>query len=401
MKRALLRLSAGFVPAMMVGFFAIGAQAATVTIQAPAEVVKGQTFQVNYVVQGAKEVDTVRFNGDYTQSLIELKSMVPSALDSRSPGTAFNQADGSYSFGAFTIAGATNGAVKTGVFTFTATQLGTATVSLKDGSLVLSAGENQLTGLASAQIRIVEEKGEARVTPSSTNTGLSVTSVSHPNENLWYKNRDIQINWKAEGAGIASVFVAFDDQPEGPATEKVANSGSKTFSAPKDGVWYAHIIVSFADGKRLRRDYRLQIDTTTPKPFALSSDYQQIDASVPNFLRFAAIDETSGIGEYAIYAGDQLVTTTTNPFFAITGQTGEKMYTVKATDLAGNVTTSVIRLRLGAEYTKPQQQKLWWVVLIAMFLVAITGLLVGMIIMRRRREEKPATKKTVHRIRRK
>lgn len=403
MKRALFRLSAGIAPALAAGLFAVGAQAATVSIQAPTEVVKGQTFQVNYVVQDAKEVDTVRFNGDYTNALVELKSMAPSALDSRSPGTAFNQANGSYSFGAFTIDGATNGSVKTGVFTFTAKDIGTATVALKNGSLVLSAGENQLTGLASAQIRIVDAKpaDEVRVTPASTSTALIVTSASHPDENRWYKSRDIQINWKAEGNNITSVFVAFDDQPEGPATEKVANTGSKTFSAPKDGVWYAHIIVSYADGKRLRRDYRLQVDSTMPKAFALSSDYQNIDETVPNFLRFAAIDEVSGIGLYYVYLGDQLMVTTTNPYYAITGQKGDKTFTVEAVDLAGNVTKASIKMKLGAEYTEPQQKTLWWVLLVAMSLVAITSLLVGMILMRRRKEEKPILKKIIHRSKRK
>lgn len=400
MNRALLRLSLGLAPALTAGFIAFGAQAATVSIQAPKEVVIGQTFQVNYVVQDAKAVDTVRFNGDYSKDLLELKSLNPSkALDSRSPSTGFSQANGSYSYGAFTIAEAANGSVSAGTFTFTAKQLGTATVVLKDGSLVLSAGENQLVGLGSAQIRIVEAKNEIRAT--STSTAISVQSSSHPNEDAWYPSRDVTVSWKAEGGGITSVFIAFDDQPEGPAIEKVAASGSKNFTAPADGVWYAHVIVSYADGKRLRRDYRLQIDTKKPKDFALSTDYQWVDPSVPNYLRFTALDETSGVSEYRIYDGNTLVTTTTNPYFSVSGMEGEKTLTVEAIDKAGNVTRSTFKATFGPEFTKAQSGRLWWLLLFAMFLVAITALVVGLLIAKRRKEEKATTKRIVHSAKRK
>lgn len=403
MKHALLRIIASMVPIVSAGFFAVSAQAATVSIQAPAEVVVGQTFQVSFIVNGAQVIDAVRFNGDYSNQLIELKSMAPADFDSRSPGTVFNQANGQYSFGAFTIAGDANGTVRAGTFTYTAKQLGTATIQLKGDSLVLAAGQNQLTGTASAQIRIIADKptDEVRVKPLSTSTALIVTSPSHPNEDEWYPKGKIDLQWSAEGNGITSVFIAFNDQPEGPVTEKVSNNGTKTFTAPKDGVWYAHVLVAYADGRRLRHDYRFQIDATAPKSFALTSDYQNIDATIPNYLRFAALDDASGIREYRVFDGETLMATTTNPYFEITGQVGEKNYTVEAIDWADNRTKSSLKLVLGSEYTVAEKSSLTWVLLVGMFLVMLTGFFVGILLMRRRKEEKAPQKKRVHRTGRK
>lgn len=87
----------------------------------PAEVVVGQTFQVRYTVLDAKAIDTVRFIGQYTPALLSLSTMSPSGqLDSKSPSTAFNQVNGTFSYGAFTIAGAMDGSVGAGAFTFKA-----------------------------------------------------------------------------------------------------------------------------------------------------------------------------------------------------------------------------------------------------------------------------------------
>jgi len=395
MKIALSRLLLGLMPAFIVGLFATQVHAATVSIQAPTEVTLGQTFQVNYVVQGAQAVDTVRLNGTYSANLLELKTLsLSKALDNRSPSTGFNQQNGTYSFGAFTVAEPANGATNAGVFTFTAKELGTATVALQGDSLVLAAGVNQLVGVASAQIRIVAPKKDdiVRVPPSSvaTTTDFFVASASHPDEDQWYTNREVDITWDILGKGHTSVFIAFDDQPEGPATEKVENKGEKRFIAPKDGVWYAHIIATFNDGRRLRRDYRLQIDTVAPKPFALSADFEQIDPNVSNYLRFAALDETSGISLYRIYDGDKLVTTTTEPFFSLSGLTGNREFTVEAMDLAGNVTKNSTKVRLGAMLTKEEKTNVWWTLLFGMLLVMLTGFIVGILLMKRRKEEEKA-----------
>lgn len=394
MKIALSRFMLGLVPAFIAGLFAVQVQAATVSIQAPAEVVLGQTFQVNYLVSGAQAVDTVRFNGGYSSEFIELKALASTkSLDSRSPSTGFNQVNGTYSFGAFTIAEPANGTANTGVFTFTAKEVGTATISLDPSSLVLSAGENQLTGTASAQIRIVAPKTTDIVRVPQTETTLNVSSASHPDENLWYTDRDVDISWKAEGSGVTSVFIAFDDQPEGPATEKVTNTGSKTFTAPDDGVWYAHIIVSFADGKRLRRDYRLQIDSTAPRAFALSADYEQVDPKITNYLRFSALDDVSGIRYYRVYDGGIFIATTTNPYFAINTFVGEHEFTVEAVDYADNVTKTSAKVRLGVMLNEAQASHLWWILLFGMLLVMLTGFIVGILLMKRRKDEEKADMK--------
>lgn len=404
MKHALLRILASIIPMLSVGFFAMSAKAATVSIQAPAEVVVGQTFQVRYTVLDAKAIDTVRFIGQFTPALLSLSTMSPSGqLDSKSPSTAFNQSNGTFTYGAFTIAGAMDGSVGAGAFTFKALEKGVATVQLNSGSLVLSSGENQLAGLASAQIRIVDPKAteEVRIQPSNTSSTLIVKSASHPNQNAWYRDGKISLEWSAAGNSIASVFIAFNDQPEGPATEKVINNGTKTFTAPKDGVWYAHVLVTYTDGRRLRHDYRFQIDATAPKSFALTSDYQSIDATIPNYLRFAALDDASGIREYRVFDGDTLIATTTNPYFEITGEVGEKAYTVEAVDWADNRTRSTVKLSLGSGYTIAEKSSLTWVIFAGMLLVMLTGFFVGMLLMRRRKEEKEPEKKLIHRTRKK
>ena len=54
MKHVLLRILASIIPMLSVGFFAMSAKAATVSIQAPAEVVVGHEHQVRGLCRGER-----------------------------------------------------------------------------------------------------------------------------------------------------------------------------------------------------------------------------------------------------------------------------------------------------------------------------------------------------------
>lgn len=352
-------------------------QAATVSISAPKEVSVGEQFQVVFFLNQAENIDTVRLQGAFTQSHVDLLSMATTdQLESRSPSTYFLQSNGQFSYGAFSLDDPRTGSLKAGIFTFRAKKLGVATISLQNGSLVLSSGSNQLNNLPKATILITESKDVVRVT--STNTTFLVESASHPDENTWYSNGDISLSWDVKGDSVKQLFFGFDDVPEGLAEIAVEPKGSRQVTAPKNGIWYAHIIAVLNDGTKQRRDFRVQVDKDAPRAFAVSVDYEQPFLNTPNFLRFTAIDDVSGIAQYEIFDNDELLATSTLAYFDITGFSGEHSFVVKAKDFAGNVQSGQLEIVFGSQQAQKGISWLW--LLLIILILVIAALLLGYVL---------------------
>lgn len=354
------------------------ASAATVSISAPREAAVGQTFQVTFFVQQADKVDTVRLKGDFSREYIDLLSMATTdQLESRSPSTYFLQQNGEFSYGAFSLDDPKTGGLKAGTFTFKALKPGIATVSLQNGSLVLSSGTNQLQNLPKATIIIKES--DTTVREASTSTSFVVTSETHPIESRWYNAATIQLGWDIQGESIKDLYFGFDDIPEGVAELVVPRKGSKSIEAPKNGIWYAHFVAILQDGTKRRRDFRVQVDTETPRAFGLSVDYLQLLPQTANFLRFSAVDSVSGIAMYEVYDGGEFIATTTQPFYDITRMVGDREFTVIARDLAGNVQQASLAITirsLTGEADVSSYNWRWWL-LILFVIIAGAGMLLG------------------------
>jgi len=188
--------------------------------------------------------------------------------------------------------------------------------------------------------------GTIPTTPPAA-TVITLGSDSHPDENIWYASRDVRVTWNVSGKTPISTTIGFDQAPEGPAESKRADNGTTTFLATSDGVWYVHLVIRFSTTDIVRKDFRVQIDTTAPKAFAVVADYTDVISDIPNVLRYAALDDTSGIAKYDLTLNGNFLASTTSTALSL-GRLppGDYDVSVRATDLAGNASEAHSSFRI-------------------------------------------------------
>ncbi|MFA5184859.1 MAG: cohesin domain-containing protein [Patescibacteria group bacterium] len=377
--------------------------AANIWPAGPKQVNVGQTFNVTITVSGAKDVDTIRANGNYSQDLLELKSSRPAGVfQNVSPGTFTDAVKGIFSFGAFTLSSKANGNSSLAVLTFRAKKAGDAFVQLGTSSHILSAGEEQIGSVGRLNIKIAEaaevQPEQPRPIPPVIPAGkavISLTSTSHPDPNAWYPNDIVLTGWKIEGKEVNKVFVGFDQDPQGPA-EQIPVDGLAKFTAAHDGVWYVHLGVEFKDKTFQRTDLRVQVDKSKPHALSPVVDQTGVTPQIPNFLRFGTLDDVSGIAKYDIYIDGNLVTSTQlNAWKLENLQPGMHQAIVKAFDQAGNnveggASFSLISAEKPAVTPSAAGPSLWDQLKVLFFTLFAVLLIIFLLLWdrRRRKEEK-------------
>lgn len=376
------------------------ALASTAGLSGPAEVQVGRTFQVRMVVGGAKDVDTVRFVGSFPTDMLSYQGMSNgSSLPTRSPGSGAT--GGTFNFGGFSLGNPVNGGAQAGVLTFKALKIGTATISLQAGTRILSAGEDQTTGRGSFTIKITEAPAPGEIPiVAPVQTTIDLTSPTQPDQSAWSTNRNITLTWKFGGRQPTSYSIGFDQAPEGPAENKVIAENSASFVAPSDGVWYGHLVVRYSPSEIVRKDFRFLIDSTVPRPLAVSVDQTDVRPGTPNFLRFTALDDASGISHYDVTINGTFVTSTRLSYLSLSDLgVGSYSARIKAVDFAGNSSEGVTEFRLieaptleqavtRVEQTQDSILRLFLGIFVTILLF-ILGILIG-----RRMHEKRKVKKT-------
>jgi hypothetical protein len=321
--------------------------AATAGLSGPVEVQVGRTFQVRMNIGGGKDVDTVRFIGSFPTDMLEFQGMANgSSLPTRSPGSGAS--GGTFNFGGFSLGNPVNGGSLAGTLTFRAKKVGTATIALQAGTRILSSGEDQTTGRGSYTVKIVEAPapGEIPVTPPIQTT-IDLFSRTHPDQNIWYPKRDLGLEWKFNGRQPISYTVGFDQAPEGPAETKAVATSSASFIATSDGVWYGHLVVRYSASEIVRKDFRFLVDTSEPRPLAVAVDQTDVRPGTPNYLRFAALDDASGVSRYEVTINDVFVTSTSLTSLSLaTLGVGDYRVRVRAIDMAGNFSQGVTEFSL-------------------------------------------------------
>lgn len=176
----------------------------------------------------------------------------------------------------------------------------TAAVLANDGK-----GTNILTGTGGATLTgsLASADGVQTVTSSETGTTLRapvLTSPTHPNSDVWYRNTQPSFHW-ALPAGSIGTRVSMDASPAGaPTTMYTPAIGTKTFGGLSDGIWYIHVQIRDASGWSGVSTQRIRIDTTRPDNFNIKL-IPDTDPLTPfATLIFDAHDALSGIDHYVV-----------------------------------------------------------------------------------------------------
>lgn len=197
-------------------------------------------------------------------------------------------------------------------------------------------------------------------------------SWSHPDPNLWYSNRAVQIGWSQaypfDPSGVSGWSVRFN-QVAGDTADRVVDTtaNSMNLNATSDGIWYAH--VRGVDGMGNwgpSAHVTIRIDTVAPSVPAISSTTHGQDsyanASSASFS-WSSTDATSGIAGYnwttslnqdpAGTVSEYLRGTASSGSFGVPTPDGDYYFHARARDAAGNWSAAG-HYRIRADRTPPR-----------------------------------------------
>ncbi len=250
---------------------------------------------------------------------------------------------------------------------FRAQKVGQAQVSFIRGALLAADGKgsNILTSLGSASFKVVPASmppASGQPGPTGANSALTkqssstpslsqnvVFSPTHPDQQAWYKNNQVEFSWHLppDAQAVSYVFDQNLSTNPGQAAPKLATGTS--FKKIEDGVWYFHLKFKTAAGWSKTYHYRVQIDTSPPMPFQAEVKQPTTDDWPQLFLR--AQDGLSGISQYEIKVGSL-----EDKGYAAAGPTatvklrnlspGRHTAIVKAVDKAGNASYSTVHFEI-------------------------------------------------------
>ncbi|MEK7519115.1 MAG: cohesin domain-containing protein, partial [Patescibacteria group bacterium] len=358
----------------------------------------GSTFNVSIAVNtGGKSINAVRADIKFPANKLQVVN--PSAGTSfisiwvNQP--AFSNTAGTISFqGGLPSPGIKTDSGIVSTITFRATAPGPAKLTFQAASQVL-ANDGQGTDLLTS-------RGDANFTLAlAAPEGPIVSSASHPDQNAWYQNRSVNLEWD-EIAGAVGYSYAFDQNSRTTPPERDDATTTRTASvvADKDGRWYFHVRAKVTSWGGTSH-YSVLLDGTSPAGFTPSIDPEKPEPGRRPELKFLTTDAMSGLEHYEM----QLIAlddpNQATPFFVEQTspvrlpelQTGRFQVIVRAFDQAGNSVDGKLEFTVatpeqgGSVITRiPLLQNTFVMNMTLIVLgILVVGLLVWVLLRRRRR----------------
>ena len=251
--------------------------------------------------------------------------------------------------------------------TFKAVKPDGAQISFSSGAVLANDGKgtNILASMGSGRYTI-----SPKVTPPANNTQTTtkpvetkpdpvetkrikpeIISITHPDQQKWYKNKNAQFEWGIPDAVIGVSYLLNDSPSSNPGNVSDGMDEKKEFTDLKDGVYYLHVKFKDRQGWGTIAHYRLQVDNSPPLPFEV--EIRKEDGEDWPLLIFETKDELSGVVSYEIIIGSleeqAHEATPDEPSLRVSGlEVGEHTVLVKAIDAAGNETYSEQKFYISA-----------------------------------------------------
>ena len=283
----------------------------------------GQVFTVNVKVNsggspGINAADgTVKFDADYLKVLSVSTQSSIFLLWTTQP--KFSNTLGTITFGGGTPQPYTGSAGTIFSITFKALKSGSAKVSFSNASVLAADGKgtNILGGTSGASFTIggVVSKPtptpKLYTTPSKTpiytpqpETSLlpslpKIKSLTHPDEDKWYANKNPEFSWDLP-ADVIAVKLLIGSRPKSlPTVLYSPPIAKKKVDDLPDGIWYFHVRFKNNYGWGPIAHRRIQVDTIPPEDLTVGiTQEDEMDPSPK--VTISAKDETSGIDYFEI-----------------------------------------------------------------------------------------------------
>lgn len=194
----------------------------------------------------------------------------------------------------------------------------------------------------------------------------TITSPSHPDENAWYRNRNVTFEWPTTKNAEYSYAMSInpDEVPDDTAER---TNGQATFENVADGTNYFILKERQQNqawqviGRR-----RVQIDATAPESIIASINQDNTVLVGQYYLAFNTTDAASGIDHYDIVENDTTYSNVTSPFI-LKKQDPDGWLTVTAYDRAGNT----VKWTHGTPLTTERMQNKYYLAIVSAVLLAI------------------------------
>lgn len=299
-------------------FFPYTTQAATIGVQPLlTQVEPGKTFSIRVSIntQG-KVINNAEATINFPPDLVEVVSVSSSGIFTlwvESPSISNSAGKISFNGGVpnpgFTGSGQVISAV------FKAKKTGTANFSFSGAAIRENdgLGTNILSGQGGGSILIIEAKKPEQKPPEETKTPdkesvkpidrVTITSLSHPNSELWYKEKRATFNWRIPSGATASQ-TSLDQSATGvPSVTRRPAINAIAVDVPNDGIWYFHARFLVGSTWSPVYTYKIQVDTTPPDNFNVN-----IKPDIDNYLSaiMSATDKDSQLAYYTVQIDSQL-----------------------------------------------------------------------------------------------
>lgn len=225
----------------------------------------------------------------------------------------FSNSAGTVTFSGGAPSGYTGGAGTVFTMTFRSKTAQASRVTISDGAVLANDGKgsNVLTSMGGGTYTIQaastspEPEVIEYVAPANTPAAPVITSSSHSDPSLWYKETSAILNWTLP-AGVVTVRTLLDSSPNTIPT-KVYDTPirSITLEDLEQGTSYFHIQFRNEEGWGKVTHYRLAIDSIAPSEFAIAQAADANPANPSQTLQFSNATETSGIARYMVRIDNQ------------------------------------------------------------------------------------------------
>ncbi len=252
------------------------------------------------------------------------------------PSPTYSNTQGRVTFecghtGAFTGSAGTIGNV-----TFSVKAAGTARVSFTSASAVKAADGSGTEVLGSTGVATFTLK----TIPVSAPV---VSSTTHPNQKSWYAIQDAKLSW-TKPPGSNGFSYTLNSTPKTIPNNSSQGTGAKRTYRDLSGIQYFHIKARGANGWGSTAHFRIQVDTTPPDPFEVTSDPSAENVTSAPLISATATDRPSGIDHYELSLDGGAFETVQIPYKFERIQEGVHTLTIRAVDRAGNYRDSSITL---------------------------------------------------------
>lgn len=313
----------------------------------------GGTFSVNVTVDSSDQAmnaasGVVSFPWDKLEVVSISKTGSIFSLWPAEP--SFSNSAGTVSFEGIVLnPGYTGSSGKILTITFRARSAGQANLSFSSGSVLANdgTGANILNGMRVAVFTLTSA-GETPPAPQSevpvaSGNALGITSTTHPDQTKWYVDNTPEFSWKLPDGALEIRTIIGKSSSSNPFVSYIPPISKKKIDELPDGTYYFALQVRTASGWSAIARYRVNIDTTPPKPFSITFPHGNSGWEPQPVAFFNTTDNESGISHYDIKVGSDAKPVKTapvaesNPYVLPPQVPGTYTLLVTAVDNAGNV----------------------------------------------------------------